>query len=102
MHGLYNTEFKSEAPIIKGYHLTNISGNTAGTYQTNNKPIIYTFTANHTAVPVQHDYIAKPDSDTYPSDLNPDIKAKVLPETGTININTELKSVINIILKDIL
>ena len=102
LHGLYNTEFKSEAPIVKGYHLTNISGNTAGTYQTDNKPVIYTFTANHTAVPVQHDYIAKPDSDTYPSDLNPDIKAKVLPETGTININTELKSVINIVLKDIL
>ena len=95
LHGNYNTDYSATTPVIKGYHLIKMPTNTHGTYKTHNDPIIYIYASDSTSVPEQTDGTPKPDKSSYPDDLTPAKRSNKLPETGSINLQSELNSVTN-------
>ena len=92
LHGNYNTDYTATTPVIKGYHLIKMPTNTHGTYKTHNDPIIYIYAPDSNSVPEQTDGTPKPDKSSYPDDLTPAKRSNKLPETGSINLQSELKS----------
>ena len=92
LHGNYNTDYTATTPVIKGYHLIKMPANTHGTYKTHNDPIIYIYTPDSNSVPEQTDGTPKPDKSSYPNDLTPAKRSNKLPETGSINLVSELNS----------
>ena len=92
LHGNYNTDYTATTPVIKGYHLIKMPTNTHGTYKTHNDPIIYIYAPDSNSVPEQTDGTPKPDKSSYPNDLTPAKRSTKLPETGSTNLVSELKS----------
>ena len=95
LHGNYNTNYSATTPVIKGYHLIKMPTNTHGTYKIHNDPIIYIYAPDSNSVPEQTDGTPKPDKSSYPNDLTPAKRSNKLPETGNINLSSELRSVTN-------
>ena len=92
LHGNYNTDYTATTPVIKGYHLIKLPANTHGTYKTHNDSIIYIYAPDSNSVPDQTDGTPKPDKSSYPNDLTPAKRSTKLPETGSTNLVSELKS----------
>ena len=67
--------------------------NTHGTYKIHNDPIIYIYAPDSNSVPDQTDGTPKPDKSSYPNDLTPAKRSTKLPETGSINLVSDLNSV---------
>ena len=95
LHGNYNTDYSATTPVIKGYHLIKMPVNTHGTYKIHNDPIIYIYAPDSNSVPEQTDGTPKPDKSSYPNDLTPAKRSNKLPETGSINLQSEINSVTN-------
>ena len=95
LHGNYNTDYSATTPVVKGYHLIKMPTNTHGTYKTHNDPIIYIYAPDSNSVPEQTDGTPKPDKSSYPNDLTPAKRSNKLPETGSINLQSEINSVTN-------
>ena len=69
--------------------------NTHGIYKIHNDSIIYIYAPDSNSVPEQTDGTPKPDKSSYPDDLTPAKRSNKLPETGSINLSSELNSVVN-------
>ena len=95
LHGNYNTDYTATTPVLKGYHLIKMPTNTHGTYKTHNDPIIYIYAPDSNSVPEQTDGTPKPDKSSYPDDITPAKRSNKLPETGSINLVSDLNSVAN-------
>ena len=95
LHGNYNTDYSATTPVIKGYHLIKMPTNAHGTYKIHNDPIIYIYAPDSNSVPEQPDGTPKPDKSSYPDDLTPAKRSNKLPETGSINLQSEINSVTN-------